>query len=199
MGIGGCKKSKNRSKPTSPGLLMFFSETKKGERAMKKIFVAAVVGLSFILIGVFGIMEMQREQITRLQREVGWLQRDVHALDKKVFRNFSCLMAGGKLNKLSYQISERCIVEEVGNKNLEDWIEISKSMEHWGWQLVSVGVVGLDEEEGEKLLNLFKENVIGGEKVDAIFNPGPTVGIRFSFYPVETMRDFDLKKEKGGN
>lgn len=168
---------------------------------MKKIIVAAVVG--FIVVGVVGIMAVQREQITRLQREVGWLQRDVHslrsqavALDKKVFRNFACLVANGKLAYGNITTSEGCTIKEIGNKNFSDWIEMSRDLEQGGWQLVNMRAEGLDEEERGELLNLLKENEIGGEKVSAIFNSGPTVAVRFYFYYVETMQDLKREEEK---
>lgn len=174
---------------------------KEGKK-MKKTFVVVcvVVAWAITLAGAF-IMLSQGKQISTLQKELREVKEDVHslrsqtvALDKKIFRNFICLMADGKLIYDHTLSSERCVVKEVGNKDFRNWVDMSKDLE--GWQLMSIRVVGLDEEEGEKLLNLFKENEIGGEKVDAIFNPGSTVGVRFNFLPVEIIQAFDFKKKE---
>lgn len=175
---------------------------------MKKIFVA-VVGL--IVVGVVGVMAVQREQITRLQKEMNWLKRDVHsllqeelqeelkevredirslrsqtvALDRKVFRDFACFMAGGKLGRNSEIFGGCTIIEEKAeNFNRSEKL---KNMEQAGWQLGGLKAGGPGaEQEGKKLLNLLKKNKIRGAKEMKvrIFNsnfPSPSVEI-FWFY-----------------
>lgn len=81
---------------------------------MKKAF--AVVGI--ILIVVFCVMEIQREEITRLQKEITLLKKDVHLFRALIIEDLTCLTANGRIGHNGY--GEKCCDIDKRDINLFD-------------------------------------------------------------------------------
>lgn len=158
------------------------------EEVMKKMFVACLTFVAAVVV-VALMLSQQEKQISTLQEElkevkesISSLRSQTVALDKKVFEDLSCLVAGGKISHNGYG-EKSCDIDKK-DVNFYDWVEIEK-MEKSGWTLVSINASGIDaKKEGKIFFNLVKEHEIGMEKIKEveIFYDSPKWPLRLGLW-----------------